>query len=49
MTIWSSYPNYGSKNRKEGNLERKGERKWKWKGNENNVSCYKTNVWTDFG
>ena len=37
MIIWSGYPNYGSKNKKGGNLKRKGERKWKWKENENNI------------
>ena len=25
MTMWSGYPNYGSKNRKGGNLKRKGK------------------------
>ena len=41
MTMWSGYPNYGSKNRKGGNLKRKEKRKIKkikkWKGNENNL------------
>ena len=37
VTTSSSYPNYSFKNRNRGNLKRKGERKWKWKGNENNV------------
>ena len=39
--MWSGYPNYSSKNRKGGNLKRKGKIKInenkKWKGNENNL------------
>ena len=37
MTTWFNYLNYGSKNRKGGNLKWKWKGKWKGKGNKNNV------------